>query len=131
MRDLLCRAGIKWAETVTFSTQLADSLAIPRGTRSALVAFYAQQHQRLSRPHDITEHFPTSEQFGLTFQMRKAALGEHAELETQMPISDRRSYARPANRERLWSLSTEVGKLAHGLLNSLEALRPPEPIPPH
>src|SRR6266581_3800723 len=74
--------------------------------------------------YDITDRFPPNEHFGLTFQMRKAgvsipsniaegtrhrtagylyrvtiALGEHAELETQMLISDRRGYVRKADRE--------------------------------
>jgi len=104
--------------------------------------------------YDITDRFPPSEQFGLTFQMRKAgvsipsniaegtrhrtagyiyrvviALGEHAELETQMLISDRRGYVRKADRDAFWSLSTEVGKLAHGLHRSLEGRLPPQPNP--
>ena len=106
--------------------------------------------------YEITRRFPASEQFGLTFQMRKAgvsipsniaegtrrrtagyiycvtiALGEHAELETQMLISDRLGYLRQVDREAFWPLSTEVGKLAHGLHHSLEGRLPPERIPPH
>ena len=106
--------------------------------------------------YDMTDRFPPNEQFGLTFQMRKAAvsipsniaegsrhrtagyvalvviaLGEHAELETQAMISDRRGYLRKADREKFWSLSTEVGQLAHGLLRSLEAQLPPQQIPGH
>ena len=100
--------------------------------------------------YDITDRFPQSEQFGLTFQMRKAcvsipsniaegtrhrtagylhrvtiALGEHAEVETQMIIGERRGYVSKLKRDAFWSLSTEVGKLAHGLHRSLEALLPP------
>jgi len=103
--------------------------------------------------YDITDHFPPSEQFCLTFQMRKAgvsipsniaegtrhrtagyvyrvtiALGEHAELETQMIISDRRGYVSKAKRDTFWPLSTEVGKLAHGLHRSLEELLPPQQL---
>ncbi len=95
--------------------------------------------------YEITEHFPSHERFGLSFQSRKAAvsipsniaegtrhrtagylhrvviaLGEHAELETQMLISERRKYLRQSERDAFWSLSTEVGKLAHGLHRSLE-----------
>jgi four helix bundle protein len=95
--------------------------------------------------YDITEHFPSREQFGLAFQFRKAAvsipsniaegtrhrtpgylhriviaLGEHAELETQMLVSERRGYVRQSDRDAFWPLSTEVGKLAHGLHRSLE-----------
>ena len=100
--------------------------------------------------YDITDRFPESERFGLSFQMRKAgvsipsniaegtrhrtagyisrviiALGEHAELETQTLISDRRGYIRKSDLEAFWPLSTEVGQLAHGLLRSLEARLPP------
>ena len=94
----------------------------------------------------ITDKFPRSELFGLTAQMRKAsvsvpsnvaegtrhrtpgyvsrvviALGEHAELETQAIISDRRGYMSEADISAFNALSTEVGELAHGLLRSLEA----------
>jgi len=69
--------------------------------------------------YEITDRFPSHERFGLSFQSRRAAvsipsniaegtrhrtagylcrvviaLGEHAELETQMIIGDRRGYLR-------------------------------------
>jgi four helix bundle protein len=94
----------------------------------------------------ITEQFPRSERFGLVAQMRKAtvsvpsnlaegtrhrmpgyinrviiALGEHAELETQALIAERRGYIRPDDMSTFNALSTRVGELAHGLLRSLEA----------
>ena len=94
----------------------------------------------------ITEGFPRSEMFGLVAQMRKAAvsipsniaegsrhrtpgyisrliisLGEHAELETQALISERRQYLNPSEMTEFNRLSTQVGQLAHGLLRSLEA----------
>ena len=95
----------------------------------------------------ITEPFPRSERFGLVFQMRRAsvsipsniaegtrhrrpgyisrliiALGEHAELETQAMLSDRRGYIRKGDMLAFTALSTQVGELAHGLLRSLESL---------
>jgi four helix bundle protein len=57
------------------------------------------------------------------------ALGEHAELETQMLLGERRGYLRDAHRELFWPLSTEVGKLAHGLHRSLENQLPAGVIP--
>src|SRR5437899_7151082 len=106
----------------------------------------------------ITDDFPSSERFGLTFQMRKAAvsvpsniaeghrhrtpgyihrvtiaLGEHAELETEALISQRRGYIGTTFMDVFTALATQVGELAHGLLRSLEALeaakqeRPPNP----
>src|SRR5437773_7880824 len=94
----------------------------------------------------ITDDFPASERFGMTFQMRKAAvsvpsniaeghrhrtpgyiyrvtiaLGEHAELETEALISERRGYIRAPQMEEFIRLATQVGELAHGLLRSLEA----------
>src|SRR2546426_5550333 len=69
--------------------------------------------------YQITDDFPASERFGMTFQMRKAAvsvpsniaeghrhrlpgyiyrvtiaLGQHAQLETEALISERRGYIR-------------------------------------
>lgn len=101
--------------------------------------------------YEITEHFPAREQFGLSFQSRKAAvsipsniaegtrhrtagylyrvviaLGEHAELETQLLMSERRKYLRQSDRDAFWSLSTDVGKLAHGLHRALENQIPRE-----
>ena len=95
----------------------------------------------------ITDEFPSSERFGLTFQMRKAAvsvpsniaeghrhrtpgyiyrvtiaLGEHAELETVALIGERRGFIRAALMKDFTALATQVGELAHGLLRSLEAL---------
>jgi four helix bundle protein len=94
----------------------------------------------------VTEKFPRSERFGLVAQMRKAAvsipsniaegsrhrtpgyisriiiaLGEHAELETQALISERRKHISPSYMDDFNKLSTQVGELAHGLLRSLEA----------
>ena len=95
--------------------------------------------------YDLTERFPNREQFGLAFQMRKAAisipsniaeghrrkragyvyhltisLGSHGELETQAEISFRRRLIHGADRTALESLSAEVGRLTHGLLRSLD-----------
>jgi four helix bundle protein len=96
--------------------------------------------------YSTTDRFPPSERFGLTAQMRKAcvsipsniaegtrhrlpgyisrviiALGEHAELETQSVIADRRGYLGKSDMDRLAELSTQVGELSHGLLRALEA----------
>jgi four helix bundle protein len=93
----------------------------------------------------ITATFPKSEQFGLIAQMRDAAvavpsnvaegtrhrtpgyisrvetaLAEHAELETEMTLSDRVGYVRPEDMAAFSALATQVGELAHGLLRSLQ-----------
>ena len=95
----------------------------------------------------ITDKFPESERFCLIFQMRKAtvsipsnisegsrhrrpgyvsrviiALGEHAELETQALISERRRYINEQDMEEFNRLSARVGQCTHGLLRSLERL---------
>jgi four helix bundle protein len=96
--------------------------------------------------YSITDQFPVAERYGLIAQMRKAAvsvpsnlaegtrhrtpgyihrvmiaLGEHAELETQALIAERRRYVRPDDIAKFNELSTRLGELAHGLLRSLEA----------
>jgi four helix bundle protein len=93
----------------------------------------------------ITDTFPRSERFGLIFQMRKAsvsipsniaeghrhrlpgyihrvtiALGEHAELETQALLSERRKFISKTLMAEFTALATPVGELTHGLLRSLE-----------
>jgi four helix bundle protein len=96
--------------------------------------------------YQITRQFPPVERFGLTAQMRRAAisipsniaegtrhklpgyisrvviaLGEHAELETQAIIGERLSYVGQVDMRAFMALSTQVGELSHGLLRALEA----------
>jgi four helix bundle protein len=49
------------------------------------------------------------------------ALGEHAELETQMILADRLGYVSVGDMKRFDMLATSVGQLTHGLLRSLDA----------
>jgi four helix bundle protein len=102
--------------------------------------------------YSMTERFPVSERYGLVMQMRKAAvsvpsnlaegtrhrtpgyiarviiaLGEHAELETQALIAERRRYIRGAAITKFNELATRVGELTHGLLRSLEARQAANP----
>ena len=95
--------------------------------------------------YELTERFPTREQFGLAQQMRKSAvsipsniaeghrrrtpgfmhhlqiaLGSHAELETQSMLSFRRRFIVEPDRATLETLASEVGRLTHGLLRSLD-----------
>jgi len=101
--------------------------------------------------YEMTDTFPASERFGLVQQMRNAAvsipsniaegsrhrtagyinrvmigLGEHAEVETQAIISERRRYIDQLRMREFEALSARVGQLAHGLLRSLEAKRESE-----
>jgi len=48
------------------------------------------------------------------------ALGEHAELETQALISQRRKYIDERDMAAFNELSTRVGQVTHGLLRSLQ-----------
>jgi four helix bundle protein len=48
------------------------------------------------------------------------ALGEHAELETQAIIANRRGFIDRTAMREFDDLSASVGQLAHGLLRSLE-----------
>ena len=57
------------------------------------------------------------------------ALGEHAELETQMLLARRRRYVEPGDMESFTALATQVGELSHGLLRSLEARHVSNPNP--
>ena len=95
--------------------------------------------------YDITEAFPQREHLGLACQMRRSAvsvpsniaeghrrnkpgfihhtmiaLGSHSELETQTALAFRRRYISKRDYERFEALTADVGRLAHGLLRSLE-----------
>jgi four helix bundle protein len=95
--------------------------------------------------YTITAEFPRSEMFGLTAQMRRAAvsipsniaegratgggrflthiriaLGSEAELQTQMELSVRRQYL-PEERARIvLADAAEVGRMLHGMHKALK-----------
>jgi four helix bundle protein len=92
-----------------------------------------------------TSHWPREEQFGLTAQVRRAAVsvpsniaeghgrfgareflhhasiafGSLCEVETQLLIAERLSYSDRVTIETLMEQVTEVRRLLHGLLRSL------------
>lgn len=93
-------------------------------------------------------HFPQEEKFGLTSQMRRAAvsipsniaegrarnsrkdfvqflhiaLGSLAELETQLDISESLSYLKKADYTEVVEIATEVRKMLIAMILSLKAL---------
>ena len=93
----------------------------------------------------LTDTFPSREAFGLSSQMRRAAVsipsniaegrrrgttkdfmhflriahGSLAELETQMVISRRLSYADDESTAHITSMATEVGKMLHAMIKKL------------
>ena len=99
-----------------------------------------------------TKSFPPDERFGLTAQLRRAAisvpsniaegacrrttpayinhlsiaLGSHAELETCVEIGMRLGYLSATANDELMKLSDTTGRLLNGLLRSLESRCPRE-----
>lgn len=100
--------------------------------------------------YDATEAFPKRETYGLTGQMRRAAVsipsniaegqahysnrefrhflrhscGSLAELETQLLIAGRRNYLTEKQTVELLRCTHEVGRIVSGLLNSLKVRLP-------
>ncbi len=96
--------------------------------------------------YDVTEKFPSHEQFGLISQLRRAAVsvpsniaegkdhysnrdfvrflrharGSLAEIETQILIAAQRQYLPPAAATRLTEQTAELGRILSGLINSLQ-----------
>ncbi len=96
--------------------------------------------------YEATRTFPRDEIYGLTSQLRRAAVsvpsniaegqgrkstkefahhlsiayGSLMEVETQIIISGDQHYLSPAQSERLLDMTAEVGRLLNGLLNSLK-----------
>ena len=95
--------------------------------------------------YTATTDFPRSELFGLAAQIRKAvvsipsniaegnavgggrylhhlriALGSEAELQTQLELSVRRGYISSELAQGLLSCTSEVGRMLHGLHDSLK-----------
>jgi four helix bundle protein len=96
--------------------------------------------------YGATNRFPRDERFGLTAQIRKAAvsipsnigegkrrkrqrallnhldiaLGSQAEVEVQLEIARRVRFLSPSDYERIQKLVDEVGRMLNGLITSLQ-----------
>jgi len=94
----------------------------------------------------VTTTFPVQERFGLTSQLRRAAvsvpsnigegkrckrqkafanhldiaLGSQGELEVQLEIAKRVGFLKEADYERLQQQTEEVGRMLNGLLSSIQ-----------
>jgi four helix bundle protein len=94
----------------------------------------------------ITDRFPRSELYGLTGQMRRAAvsipsnvaeghgrrttkaymnhvsisLGSAGELDTGIVLAERLEFLSPANAVKLAAANDEVSRMLHGLFNALD-----------
>ena len=96
--------------------------------------------------YSATAEFPRNEIFGLTSQVRRAAvsipsniaegravgggrflhhiriaLGSEAELQTQIELAIRRAYLTETDARALLDDAAEVGRMLHGMRNALEA----------
>ena len=97
--------------------------------------------------YTLTQDFPSSEMYGLTSQMRRAAVsvasniaegrgrltdgefrhflgqaqGSNCELQTQMEVARRLRYVRADMLQSVEALSLEVGKMLSGLIGTLSA----------
>ena len=95
--------------------------------------------------YQVTEPFPRAEMFGLTNQLRRAAvsvpsniaegqarnstkefvnflsisMGSLAEIETQLLIAQRLNYVKESVVNKPLQLTSEVGRIVNGLMNSL------------
>ena len=98
--------------------------------------------------YTATADFPRHELFGLTAQLRRAAvsipsniaegraigggryrhhlriaIGSEAELQTQIELAVRRAYLAPERAAAVLNDAAEVGRMMHGLLNALARRR--------
>ena len=96
--------------------------------------------------YSVTGSFPRHEQFGLTFQIRRAAvsipsniaegkrrkrqrvylnhldiaLGSQAEVEVQLEIARRVGFLTPADHDRIQPMVEEIGRMLNGLITSVQ-----------
>lgn len=102
--------------------------------------------------YDVTEGFPSNEQFGLVSQLRRAAVsvpsdiaegkahysnrdfvrflrharGSLAEIETQVLIAQRRKFLPDSEMPKLVRQLDELGRILSGLINSLKEQESPQ-----
>ncbi len=107
----------------------------------------------VERCYRASGHFPKDERFGLTSQLRRAAvsipsniaegfcrrgrgaymnhlsiaLGSQAELETQVEIARRLGYLLPADADATLDASREIGRMLNGLITALQRSENSEP----
>lgn len=96
--------------------------------------------------YEVTKHFPKEEVYGLTSQVRRAAVsipsniaegqarkstaefknflsiaqGSRAEVETQILIAQRLGYVTTEKAEQLLNLSDEIKRMTHSLVSKLK-----------
>jgi four helix bundle protein len=96
--------------------------------------------------YTLTREFPPQEQYGMTTQLRRAAvsipsnlaeghnrgskqafsnhvsiaLGSQAEVETQLELAVRLGFVKAGQAEPVQNLAAEVGRILHGLARALE-----------
>ena len=101
--------------------------------------------------YGATTEFPKAEQFGLTSQLRRAAVsvpaniaeghgrattgdylrhlsiahGSLMELETHVQIAERLTYLAPATTQSLLQTTAEIGRMLNALITSLKSRRTP------
>lgn len=118
---------------------------MPQNSYKDLIA-WQKAMELVDMIYDITERFPSSEQFGLVSQLRRAAVsvpsniaegkahysnrdfvrflrharGSLAEIETQVLIAQRRKFLPDSEMPKLSRHLDELGRILSGLINSLK-----------
>src|SRR5690554_2519015 len=113
------------------------------GTHNFIV--WQKSHQLVLKIYEATKHFPNDEQFGLTSQIRRAAVsipsnivegkargtkkdykrflhiarGSLEEVKYQLLLAKDLGYIENANFDSILELAKEIGKMLNGLLLSL------------
>lgn len=127
-------------------TERASSLTVPMTNSFRDLEVWRQSMLLVEEIYAASKHFPTDERFGLTAQLRRAAisipsniaerarrtrrrpylnhldiaLGSQGEVDVQVELAKRLGFCSESDHQRMQERIDRIGRMLHGLITSLQ-----------